>query len=77
MVEVELFDDPTALAATLAAQGAEVSQTGTRLEVRVSGVDPYLMVRDAVAAAGASIRRLGVRSTTLEDIFLEEGATDD
>jgi hypothetical protein len=31
-------------------------------------------VRDAVADAGAGIRRLSDRTTSLEDVFLEVGA---
>ena len=77
LVEVELFDDATAVADALRAAGADVEHSGNRISLRVSGTDPYVLVRDAVAAAGAGLRRLGARSTTLEDIFLSEGDNDD
>ncbi len=76
LVEVELFDDPAAVVAALTGAGAEVGEYGNRLTVVSPDRDPYELVRDAAAAAGASIRRLGARSTSLEDIFLAEGEGD-
>ena len=75
-MELELFEDATAVGEALRAAGAEVAQHGNRLEVRGGEADTYDLVRDVVAAHDAGIRRLGVRSTTLEDIFLEEGANE-
>ena len=58
---------------------------GTGAQIRVDG-DRYLItgddrlfevVRDAVATAGVGIRRLGRRTTSLEEVFLGVGAADD
>jgi hypothetical protein len=72
-VEVEVLDDPTPLIAHLQAAGAGVEHDGARLTVRSETGDPFLLVRDALAASGVGLRRLGTGTTSLEDIFLTEG----
>ena len=76
-VELELFDDPAPVHRTLQSMGADVTLNGSTLTVRVDGDDAYDVVRDALAASGVSIRRLGTRAQSLEDLFLrsEESAT--
>jgi len=69
-VEVEVIGDPAAFLSALAATAAQVAETGPTLTVRVAEGDPFLLVRDALAASGTGIRRLHPRRTTLEDIFL-------
>jgi ABC-2 type transport system ATP-binding protein len=73
-VAVELLDeDPAPLAAALAAAGAGVEVRGRVIVVRGGPGDPYDLIRDALAATGTGLRRLGPRRTTLEDVFLEGG----
>lgn len=71
-VELELFDDPTTVQAHLERAGAAVTLSGHTLTVRVEEADPYDMIRDAVADAGAGIRRMGTRGQTLEELFLRD-----
>jgi ABC-2 type transport system ATP-binding protein len=72
-VAVELLDhDPAPLAAALTAAGAEVEVQGRVIILRGVPGDPYDLVREALIATGSSLRRLGPRRTTLEDIFLQE-----
>jgi len=75
IAEVEVLGEVEAVAAWLEARGAAVERNGATLLVRLDGADPFLAVRDALAENGAGMRRLGARSTTLEDIFLEVPAT--
>ncbi len=58
----------------IARRGGEVRREGAALVVATTEADAFDLVRDAVVATGASIRRLGARRTTLEDIFLAEGS---
>jgi hypothetical protein len=36
--------------------------------------DPFRLIRDALAETGSGMLSLGPRSTTLEDVFLSQGA---
>jgi ABC-2 type transport system ATP-binding protein len=72
-VELEVTEDPEAVAAVLRQAGALVAAEGDSLAIRCDGGDPFRLVRDVLAETGAGIRRLGPRRTTLEDIFLAEG----
>jgi len=74
VVELELFEDPASVGAALRQAGAEVRIDGTRLLVLVADGDPFSLIRDALVSSGAGVRRLGARSTSLEDIFLREGS---
>lgn len=69
-VEVELLDDPAPFAAALERAGATVVVEGRSVVVRHSDADPFALVRDALVACDAGVRRLGSRRTSLEDIFL-------
>ncbi len=75
-VAIEVVDDPAPLAAALTAAGAEVEVKGNTVVVRRAPGDPFDLVRDALATTGTTLRRLGSRRTTLEDVFLQ-GAGDD
>ncbi len=73
---VEVDDAADAVAAALVARGLEVEADGRRLVVTPGHFDGELhtAVRDAVAAAGAPLRRLQRRTITLEERFLELGS---
>jgi ABC-2 type transport system ATP-binding protein len=71
IAEVEILGEPDAVIAALQAAGAEVRREGRRIAVD-HPEDPFIVVRDAVATTGATIRSLGARTTSLEDIFLGE-----
>ncbi|MCU0310611.1 MAG: ABC transporter ATP-binding protein [Acidimicrobiales bacterium] len=79
---VEVDDRPDAVAAILRDLGLDVTHDGLRLLVAArtadgdgdAGVDPRDAVRDAVVEAGVGVRRLGDRTVSLEDVFLEVGA---
>lgn len=76
VAEVEVFGDGEAVAAELRRRGhrPEHADGVIRLPNADTDGDAFDLLRDAVVAADAGIRRLGVRATTLEDIFLgEEG----
>ncbi len=73
VAEVEVIDNADRFAAALADRGIAVERDGNVFRLAAGdGSDPYDVIRDTVVAAGTGIRRLGVRSTTLEDIFLGE-----
>jgi ABC-2 type transport system ATP-binding protein len=71
---VELDGDPAAVAAALRSVGCTVGVDRRRMIVEpgeMVDVELSRLVRDAVADAGAGIRRLSPRVVTLEDVFLE------
>jgi ABC-2 type transport system ATP-binding protein len=76
VVEIELVDEPDIVAAELARLGATVETHGNVVILSLETGDPFLMARDVLASTGAPLRRLGARSTTLEDIFLGEAPAD-
>jgi len=76
VVEIELVDDPGAVAAELTRRGANVETHGNVIIMGTDEGDPFIMARDVLASTGASLRRMGARSTTLEDIFLGEAPPD-
>jgi len=56
--------------------GAQIRVDGDRFQI--TGDDRLFdVVRDAMAGAGVGIRRLGRRTTSLEEVFLGVGAADD
>lgn len=71
VAEVEVIGDPAPVHAWLVANGGSVERQGQTLLVSLDGGDPFTAVRDALAETGTGMRRLGARSTTLEDIFLD------
>jgi len=78
-LSVELDGTPEAVHAALTAihaTGAEIRVEGKRYVV--TGDDRiFATVRDAVADAGAGIRRLGRRTISLEEVFMGVGAAND
>lgn len=76
---LELDGDPVAAQAALnaiAASGARIVADGrTHLVTGPEGL--FTTVRDAVAANGSAIRRMGRRTVTLEEVFLGVGAGTD
>ncbi len=75
VASVEITGDADAVAASLRAAGAVVDADGRRLIVTAAEADPFLLIRDALAATGAGMLSLGPRATTLEDVFLREGSS--
>ena len=77
-VVVEVDDAVDEVVRRLRISGLEVAVDGFRLTVLNHPDLPvgaiHDRVRDAVADAGAGIRRLNDRTTSLEDVFLEVGA---
>ncbi len=71
LVEVEVIGDPAPVVAWLEARGATVDVLGVTLLVRHDGEDAFVAVRDALAETGTGVHKLGAKSTTLEDIFME------
>jgi ABC-2 type transport system ATP-binding protein len=71
-VEIEVIDDPGPVAAALTARGAEVSVDHATILFTLREGDAFLLARDVLADTGAVLRRLGPKTTSLEDIFLEE-----
>lgn len=69
-LELEVDNHAPLVAATLEAAGCEVEIDGLRLTLTGDG-QLHDLARDAVAAAGAGLRRLTDRQVTLEDVFLE------
>ena len=74
-VDVELLGDGHDVIAALQKRGAEVEVRGAVLRVR-SKDDAFDLIRDALAEAGAGMKRLSQSETSLEDIFLAEGGAE-
>ena len=72
VASVEIIGDRNAVAAALTDAGATVEHDGRHLLVRAPDSDPFLLIRDALAATGAGMLSLGPRSTSLEDVFLSQ-----
>ena len=76
VAELEVIGDAVAVAKEAQSLGATVKVDGDALTLSVAGGDPFNVARDAVVAAGAAFRRLGVKRTTLEDVFMAGGDGD-
>lgn len=78
VAEVEVSSDAESVEHELRQRGAQVERDGDvfRVTATAVGVDAYDLIRDTLVATGSGIRRLGVRSTTLEDIFLDEAGSE-
>ncbi len=70
--ELEVIGDAEGVIAAATRLGAEVHRHGPSLVISRPGGNAFDVARDAVVSAGAAIRRLGARRTTLEDVFLGE-----
>ena len=73
---IDLDADPAALrqvATVLREGGLDVTVAGSRIVCAAGSADAYDAVRDAVAGAGAGLRRLQRRTASLEDVFLAAG----
>ncbi len=77
VVEIEVVADVQALADELTRRGGSVETHENVIVLRADGFDPFDLARDALAACGVALRRMGARSTTLEDIFLGETPPDE
>ena len=72
-VSVELFGDPRPLVAELVSMGLSPEVDGSVITVAGSETDVFVMVRDALAGSGSSVRRMGAGLSRLEDVL--ESAT--
>ncbi len=73
-VDVELLgdNDHDGVVAALRSRGAEVEVRGAVIRVTAND-DAFDLIRDALAEAGAGMRRLSQSETSLEDVFLAAG----
>lgn len=69
-VGLEVIGDPEPVAVLLRERGAHVDQDRATLYVSYTEGNTFDLVRDVLAEAGAGMRSLGARSTSLEDVFL-------
>lgn len=67
---VELDVDAAQLARRVIRAGATAAAQGRTLTVALDSPDVFDIVRDAIAAEGAPLRRLRTRTATLEEVFL-------
>lgn len=70
IVEIELIGAVDEAVAAIERRGAHVDVDRQTLLVEHRDDDVFDLVRDALAETGTTIRRLGARSTSLEDVFL-------
>lgn len=75
VVRVEVYERTDEFAAALRAATAQVDVDGKVLRVRQGNGDVFKSIRDAAVETGASIRRLGSGGATLEEMFLQKGAS--
>jgi ABC-2 type transport system ATP-binding protein len=68
-ISVEVIDNVEGLVGWLTERGALVTAKGQVLDVRHTDGDTFDLIRDALAATGAGVIRLGVASTSLEEAF--------
>ena len=70
---VEVEGDAEAVAERIRAAGVKVEVDGQRLDIGGGDEELYDTVRDAIADAGAGIRRLQAGTVSLEDVFMGAG----
>lgn len=73
-VELEVIGDIATVAESARRMGATTELIGSVLHLKAPDRDAFEIARDALAEADASVRRLGARRTTLEDVFMGEEA---
>ena len=72
VIVLDLNDKREEVATALAARGVSASVEGASLAVELQSEEQYDAIRDAVAEAGARLRRMSPRRRQLADIFREE-----
>ncbi len=72
VIVLDLNDRREEVATALAARGVSASVEGASLAVELQSEEQYDAIRDAVAEAGARLRRMSPRRRQLADIFREE-----
>ena len=72
-VAVEVFGDPRPLIADLVSRGLTPAVEGPVITVEALDTDVLVLVRDALARSGSSVRRMGAGFSRLEDVL--ESAT--
>jgi len=73
VVHLELIDDSKPVEAALVEAGATVMKQNRVLQVSSEHGEVYDIIRDAVAATGASIKKLDGSGGSLEDMFFHHG----
>ena len=72
VIVLDLNDRREEVATALAARGVSVTTEGASLAVELQSEEQYDAIRDAVAEAGARLRRMSPRRRQLADIFRAE-----
>ena len=72
VIVLDLNDRREEVATALAARGVSVTTEGASLAVELQSEDQYDAIRDAVAEAGARLRRMSPRRRQLAEIFRAE-----
>ena len=72
-VSVEVFGDPRPLIDDLVSRGVSPAVEGPVITVEGLDTDVFVLVRDALASSGSSVRRMGTGLSRLEDVL--ESAT--
>lgn len=69
---IEVLGDVDPLVRYLKDQNASVEINGRVIFVKHAAGDVFDLIRDALAETGTGMRSLGTRSTSIEDLFLEQ-----
>ena len=77
VIVLDLNDRREEVATALAAKGVIVTVEGASLTVELQSDDQYDAIRDAVAEAGARLRRMSPRRRQLADIFRAENVREE
>ena len=77
VIVLDLNDRREEVATALAAKGVRVTTEGASLAVELQSDDQYDAIRDAVAEAGARLRRMSPRRRQLAEIFRAENVRED
>ena len=74
VIALDGVTDLAKVIARLKRRKVEAREENSELVVSLADDATYDLVRDALASAGAGVRRMGRRRLRLEDVFFEEGA---
>ena len=77
VIILDLNDRREEVATALAARGVNVTTEGASLAVELQSEEQYDAIRDAVAEAGARLRRMSPRRRQLAEIFRAENVRED